>query len=533
MNTDNGYVQLKVMGEDTYLIVYAPENMGKAPELNQVTSYLERNMLTEYNLKELSEALKVKENSVSVRVGMAPIRPFNETMNIDVSLDRMLAFCRFTPPSEGGSLMDAKEIVEELNSQKIKCGIDENEIAAFLAHRNYRKEYILAKGSPAVQGHDAKIEYFFNTRPSTKPKRNEDGTVNYHELNTISKVDKDQLVACLHPEDKGTDGSDIMGNVIKPRQIKTVKLEFGNQLRLSEDRTQLFSNVTGHASLVNGKVFVSDVFEVPADVDNSVGDIDYNGNVHINGNVKNGFTVCARGDIVVDGVVEGANLIADGQIIIKQGVHGMTKGKLQAKGNIILKFIENAEVKSGGYLETESILHSQVSAFSEVHIAGKKGFVTGGTIRAGKLVEAQIIGSEMGTLTKIEVGIEPDKKERYGRVRQSLDQIRKDMDQIKPILTTYAEKLKAGEELSPEKQSYLQKLALSMKSLQVKYTEENQEMMGLHEELMMSEDAKIKVHKDIYPGVLITIGDVSMTTKDHRSFCQFTKKGADIVTDNL
>lgn len=83
--------------------------------------------------------------------------------------------------------------------------------------------------------------------------------------------------------------------------------------------------MTGHASLVGGKVFVSDVYEVPADVDNSTGNIEYSGSVTVRGNVKGGFRISAKGDIVVEGIVEDAELYAGGQIIVKRGIHGMEK----------------------------------------------------------------------------------------------------------------------------------------------------------------------------------------------------------------
>ena len=97
----------------------------------------------------------------------------------------------------------------------------------------------------------------------------------------------------------------------------------------------MYSKVDGHVELTDGKVFVSDTFEVLADVDTSTGDINYDGNVHIKGNVRTGFCVRAKGDIIVDGVVEGAELYSDGQIILKRGIQGMNRGLLQAKGNII------------------------------------------------------------------------------------------------------------------------------------------------------------------------------------------------------
>ncbi len=78
----------------------------------------------------------------------------------------------------------------------------------------------------------------------------------------------------------------------------------------------------------------------------------------------------------MDGVVEGASLKAGGQIVLKRGIQGMGRGILEAKGNIITKFIENATVKSDGYVSTEAILHSNVAAKGDVTATGRKGFDT-------------------------------------------------------------------------------------------------------------------------------------------------------------
>lgn len=73
------------------------------------------------------------------------------------------------------------------------------------------------------------------------------------------------------------------------------------------------SQVSGHVILENDKIFVSNVLEL-VNVDNSTGDIDYEGDVVVKGNVLAGFTVKATGDITVSGIVEGATVIA-GEIL--------------------------------------------------------------------------------------------------------------------------------------------------------------------------------------------------------------------------
>ena len=67
----------------------------------------------------------------------------------------------------------------------------------------------------------------------------------------------------------------------------------------------------------------------------------------------------------------------------------MNKGILKAQGNIITKFIENAEVIAGGYINTNSILHSKVSAKGDIIVSGRRGFVTGGMIRSGTLISVK------------------------------------------------------------------------------------------------------------------------------------------------
>ena len=85
-----------------------------------------------------------------------------------------------------------------------------------------------------------------------------------------------------------------------------------------------------------------------ADVDASTGDIEYDGNVMIPGTVRTGFTVKAKGDIQVNGVVEGATLIAGGNIVIKRGVQGMSRGRLVSGGDICAHFFESANVEAKG-----------------------------------------------------------------------------------------------------------------------------------------------------------------------------------------
>lgn len=527
MGQKNAYFQLSVRPEGTFLKIHPASDMGAPLDINEVVDYLNRHDCKNFDIKDLNRTLVMGQES-EILVGQIYPLNVNEEMKMHVSADSMLVTCRFYPASEGGTPMSAQEILNDLNAKGIRAGIRQDEILKFINNRLFSTNYLLVTGKPPKHGHDAKIEYFFNTDLSLKPKRNEDGTVDYRELDIIHKVEKGALLAKLHQADEGEMGVDVFGKEVKPRTVHKMKLEHGKNISLSEDQTEMYSDVTGHVSLVDGKVFVSDVFTVPADVDNSIGNIHYPGNVHINGNVKGGFSVIAEGDVEIDGIVEDASVQAGGRIVVKRGIHGMTRGVLKAKGDIICRFVENATIVSGGSVEAESILHSQISASDTVKVNGKKGFITGGVIRAGNMIEAQTIGSVVGAATRVEVGVPPEQKERFAELQQWIVQNTKTMAQIRPILLAFGERMARGEKIPADKAQYVEQLTQTMRAKEEEMLVAQKEYAQLHNMMLHNDNARVRVSRTICSGVTVCISDISMTMKDDRSYCQLVVDAGEI-----
>ncbi|MBQ2901968.1 MAG: DUF342 domain-containing protein [Agathobacter sp.] len=520
----NQYFQLEFRDTIACLHIYPPVDGGKMLSITEVTEYLAAKKLDQYNLKELNAAIVNHQDDSVIMVGDWDGIPIREEMKVNISLDKMKVTCRFYPPSAGsGKVLNAEDIISDLAFRKVKYGIDQEAVLSFLNDRQYCTDYVFALGTQPVHGKDAKIEYFFNTSKNLQPKRNEDGSVDYKELNTISHIQKGDLLARLIKEDPGKPGKNVFGEEIKPRTVRTAKLQYGNKISINEEKTEIYSDVTGHANLVNEKVFVSDVYDVPADVDNSVGNIQYDGSVEIKGNVKTGFMVRATGDIIIHGVVENAFVEAGGQIIVKQGIHGMHKGMLQAGTNVMAKYIENAKVSAGGFVEAEAILNSDVSARGEVRVQGKKGLINGGTIRAGRSIEVMYAGTEMGTFTTLEVGVDPEKKERYLELKKDVSKRAKDLEDMKVIIDNYASMLKKGEVLPKDKLLYVQNLALEYKMKKEELEPLRNEMRVIHIEMMESDRSYIAVTRTIFPGVVLSISDLGYSIKDKMNYCKFKK----------
>ncbi|GFI46096.1 hypothetical protein IMSAGC019_01409 [Lachnospiraceae bacterium] len=280
-------------------------------------------------------------------------------------------------------------------------------------------------------------------------------------------------------------------------------------------------------TLVEDRVFVSNVLEVE-NVDNSTGNIDYNGNVKVNGNVCTNFSVKAQGDIEVRGVVEGAYLEATGNIIIARGMNGMEKGTLKAEGNVIAKYLENATVNAKGYVSTESILHSEVMAGTEVLVNGRRGFITGGKVSAMHLIQVKTLGSSMGAATVVEVGADPNMKQRLQQLLKQSEENKKAIDATQPVLIAMAQKLSQKNNMKPELVRNFQDMLKKQKENQRLQEEMKKEIDYLEKLLENTDDARIEVTSEVYGGVKICIADVSMIVKGRADHCRFVKSQGDV-----
>jgi uncharacterized protein (DUF342 family) len=319
-----------------------------------------------------------------------------------------------------------------------------------------------------------------------------------------------------------------MGGILRPKQVKNFPFKVGKNVYLSEDKLQAFAGADGHFVLEDEKIVVYDTYVIEGDVDTSTGNVIFEGSVKVKGGVRAGYEINATGDIEVIGIVEGAKLISGGSIILSKGIQGMNRGVLDAKGNIIAKFIENTNVRTGGDLHTESILHSTVYASGEIVCAGKKGLISGGDLRSGTQITAKIVGSNMGTTTKLEVGLDPMIIENFNRLSKEIPQEQEELLKIDQIISFLNKRKEQLGTLEPDKLVLLQKSTQNKIILATKIKGLTAEYEKVVEQIENKNDGKVKISSVAYPGVLIVIGNIKYFVRDEIKYSQFVRDGADI-----
>lgn len=522
----NGYFKL-VSDQTGYgLLLKAPVAGGEPVKISEITQYLSEHSIS-CDAAVLAEAVSQNRDKIlHLAIGTCPKEDM--TFRVTVSEDGMRAVAQLYAPSESGEMLSVREFTEELlRRYQVSFGIREDRIQEALASETFCTDIVVAEGKEPRHGTDARIEYFFNTDLRAKPTVNEDGSVDFFHLNTINHCQEGDVLARLIPEDAGEYGTSVQGTQIKPRDVKKQQLRYGNNIALSEDGMELTSKVNGHVTLVEGRVFVSNVLELE-NVDISTGNVEYDGSVTISGNVQSNFSVVAKGNIVVNGLVEGAYLEAGGDIIIARGMVGRSKGELKAGGNVVAKFLENTKVTAAGDVTTESILHSTVMSGHDVSVDGRRGFIAGGRVCAANQVNVKTLGSQLGTTTIIEVGADPVTKAKFQEMQKSVAELTRIVKSLEPIIATYAQKRKQGEKFTQEQVKYISSVLKLKEQKAAELDNASREMKAMQEFLEQQANAQVIVRGEVFPGTTIVIGDVSMAVPSDMKYCKFVKLHGDV-----
>ena len=525
----NGYFQLICSKSGTSLKIMEPRDGGQSVYIRDIMDYL--NLFgVRYNSASLNKGLqdaRLAGDGYEFQINEDYLSEVRGGFRLNVSPDKMTATVRFYPPSSKGTKLSVGDFLEELSDQKVVYGVKTEEIRDFFDNLEYCTDVTVAEGLRPRKGVDAKIDYFFDTNPNTRPTLKSDGSVDFFHLNNICHCKQGELLAKLTPADLGDIGYTVSGEKIKPPEVKRASLTPGKNVILSEDKLEITAETDGHVMLSDGKVTVSNVLELE-NVDLATGNIDYNGSVNIKGNVCTNFSVKATGNIEVMGIVEGAYLQAGGDIIIARGMNGMARGVLKATGNVIAKFIENSKVSAGGYVSSEAILHSEIMAGVEVMVNGRRGFISGGKVSACDRIQVKTLGSSMGSETVVEVGVSPDVKFRAKQLQKQIIEKKRTVDQLRPHLANFSRKLAQGIKFEPEQIMYIQEMLQKQNLLKKEIEAGTAELASLQRLLEGSDRARVEVSETVYAGVRICISDVSTTIKSNMPYCKFIREEGEV-----
>ncbi len=427
-------------------------------------------------------------------------------------------------------VLHIKQIEDFLNENGLIYGIDEKAINNFIENKLANKSILIAKGDKQIDADDGYVKYIHKSKNSISLNQDEKGNINFKELNWFIQVEENDILAHKISPTEGVDGINIKGEKIKASKGKEYSFRYGKNITVSEDGNALFAAKSGRLEYEGEKLSINDILIIKENVDTSTGNIKFGGDVIVRGDIKSGFSVDCAGSLEVMGVIEASNIKSGKDIVVKGGIQGSAKSLVYCKGNLVCKFIENANIFSESDIITDFIVHSNVNSSGSLTVKGKKGLIVGGEIQVKKDIVTNFLGSSMGTRTNIYMAVDPKQKIELNKNKSNLLEYQKDLKRLQPLIEEGKVYLQKGLLNSIKKLNFVKALEEYNSVLQ-NITIAETDIIRLEKELSEIKYGFLTVKSGIYPGVSISIGNHKRHIKDETSACRLYVENSDIILD--
>ncbi len=442
---------------------------------------------------------------------------------IFLSRDGLTAWLLAYPPVGLGNDLNIGILKSSLDSFHVTHGVDQELLHALPKDPDrYFHLFVIARGTPMIPGLHGRVVDLFPRVEERKLTVDENNRVDFTELNFIHNVEQGGVICQIFPATEGTPGITVQDQPIPIRPGKPVVIPQGRNTEVSEDGQALIASIAGHVEFSGRGFQVKPVLDIPGNVDFSVGDISFLGDVCVHGDICSGFTVRATGSITVGGVVEACIVEAGRDLVVAQGIQGDSQAIIRAQRNVFAKYLENSCVYAKENIEAECIINCNVYCDGSVQIRAGRGSIIGGQTRSAREINANIVGSRVGNRTDVMLGGQPC--EDY-----DVDTLTREIKELEQTLTQTERQPD-----SPAKNGRIGKLRMQIlvtKSKLDQSRKERDQIAQQAQEVPEGEEAPPPRRMrctTVHPGVVLSIDGVTYHFRDQVSPCSATLSDGEI-----
>lgn len=432
--------------------------------------------------------------------------PVDSTVAVNVLSNGSEAYITVEPPKNGGAEITEAAIMEVLDKNNVKYGLDTDMISSIVIDKRYSSKLPVAKWTPPVNGVDGTITYRFETVVKNAPVEDEHGFVDYKNLGLVRTVHKGDVIADITMPTEGEPGMDVRGKVLRQIVGKKAKYTVGTNTAVTEDGLQIISNVDGNVNYRGGAFHVDQVVTIAGDVDASVGNISFVGDVVVKGEVLEGFKISSNANIIVAGNVNGATLEADGDIVIKKGC---INSNVVAHGSVTANFCEYSDIKCDGDLNSTNFVVCDVYCGGTITTKGNNGGLLGGKYTCLNSVELSNIGTKSYIPTMLTIGDNALLSEEKEAVQKQIEKVKENLEKVLLIIEFLHNKKKeiSPKPLPPDKEEILGTSRRQKVLYNVEINNLNKRIEEINISLANRQYLSVGCKGYIYPGVKIIIND--------------------------
>ncbi|MBL4868971.1 MAG: DUF342 domain-containing protein, partial [Pseudomonadales bacterium] len=349
------------------------------------------------------------------------------SISVKVSEDKLTAYADFDV-AYGGDNIDKACVIKTIAASKISHGAIKEQLVQLIKSLNTIAgpcTWVIARGSIPIRGQDSQFVNLVEP-PKVEFVESEDDkvhAVNMRDVGEIPGVKVGQKLMRLEPAQQGICGKNVYGESIaaEPGESFEYVTELEGVEIHPEDNSVLLATIDGMPVPVERGITVQQTYNVRK-VNVNTGDVRFQGNVCVKEDVEAGASISCSGNIIIGGMVVGAQLKAGGDISITGGVigefpeqdineefvdeHLPWRCRLEARGSITTTYVNSALLKAQkSIVVKEYTSHSVLSSGDEITVGQKKtSSIIGGRTTAKMRINLQNIGNDVGVKTLVEVG---------------------------------------------------------------------------------------------------------------------------------
>ncbi len=446
------------------------------------------------------------------------------SFSLILSDDKMELAVDITPAIGKSEPVTTKRILDELHSRDIKRGVMMSAVKQAVQQAESGQKVtgvVIVRGSAPIPGVGAWVAYFGRQPGGDLEEVNESALV----------VGSDEAVLCqngdtiayLRQGDSGLPGYTASGEPIAPPPAPpALCVKAGRNVIATGDF--FIAEIDGAVTLEDNRVSVQPALVYYRDIEPEDGPIEFDGAIFIHGGVKTGSQITATEDIVIDRVVEGAQVTSTtGNVTLQAGIAGRNCGSIHAAGDVICGFVENAIVTAGGNIVLHvGALNSQLTANIDLLAEEGRGGLTGGVIMAGRSIRAKRLGS-CGAKTTVMTGLQPDAIPKLENINQQMLRLQDKQDEAIDLIAQFDRAVRDPSQLTEQEQ----KVYISLHKLKLVVKHQIEELQASRTELLETAcyDAPgaVIVYQKLDANVTVHIGQYVGTPRMAKGPLTFTR----------
>lgn len=422
----------------------------------------------------------------------------SEDFRIELSENAMEAY--ITVLSEGKVISEDK-LLEILEENGIRYGILDDVVQKIATGKFVKRAILIAQGQIPYKGPDGWYEYFFRTNVERKPRVLEDGSVDFQNIEWFETVKQGQKLAYYHPAQEGIDGYTVTGAVIKARKGFEQKILIGKGFVLEEDKKTYRATIDGMITLEDRNLNITRHLMLE-EVNLVTGNVNFDGSIHVLGDVCNGTVIKATEDVVIDGNVEAAIIESGGSVVLKKGMNSAGHGQIVAGKDVVSKFFESAKVVAKGNVEVDKCLNSQLYAGGKI-LSSKA--IAGGVAHAEQGFRVHHVGNQAGLPTVLKLKVNDKTLEENKRVKAGIQDAEHELKMLENAYEDF--KAKFPPEVRNNMEMFIKvENAVYTKKKQLDQLKTLEEK--LVEEIQKSNEARVIIKGQAHEGTVLEISGI-------------------------